>query len=402
MKIRNLLWAASFALTGVVPEIAVAQMSGDVVKIGHITDMSGLYADIDGPGGVEAVRMAVADFGGTVNGARIEVVSMDHQNKPDIAAATAREWYDRAGVDAILVGANTGAGLAVSGVAAEKKKVFFAIGVSSTSLTNESCNPYTVHYAYDSVSQGRGTAAAVMRDGGKTWYFLTVDYSFGHSLQADAEKVILANGGKVLGAAKHPLSASDFSSQIVSAQASGAQVLALANGGGDAVNSVKAASNFGLTKTMKLAGLLMFVNDINTLGLKATQGMYTTESWYWNQSPDAIAWSERFFAKFKRMPSALQAADYSAVLTYLRAIKAAGTDDADAVMAKMRDTKINDMYTKGGVLRADGRMVHDLYLTQIKSPAESKGPWDFYKQVQVIKGDEAFTTKEESRCKLWK
>jgi len=381
---------------------ASAQVSGDVVKIGFITDISGLYSDIDGNGGAEAIRMAIADFGGTVLGKKIVLVTADHQNKADIAASRAREWFDRDGVDMLIGGTNSGTSLSMSKVAAEKKKVFISIGAGTARLTNEECTPNTVHYAYDTVALAKGTGSAVVKQGGKSWYFLTADYAFGASLESDTASVVKAAGGTVAGSVKHPLSASDFSSFLLQAQASKAQILGLANAGGDTINAIKAANEFGVTKTMKLAGLLMFINDIHSLGLNLTSGMYLTDSWYWNQNDEARKWSRRYFEKMKKMPSSLQAADYSATLQYLNAVKAAGSDDTDKVMAKLKSAKINDIYAKNGYIRADGSMIHDMYLMQVKSPAESKEPWDYYKVAQTIPGEQAFTTKAESKCALWK
>lgn len=380
---------------------AQARISGDVVKIGFITDMSGLYADIDGAGGVEAIRMAIADMKGMAAGKKIEVIYADHQNKADIASAKAREWFDTQGVDLLIGGTNSGASLAMAKVAAEKKKPFIAIGAGSARLTNEDCTPYTVHYAYDTVALANGTGRAVVKAGGKTWFFLTADYAFGHSLQNDTAAVVTQSGGKVLGSVRHPLSASDFSSFLLQAQASKAQILGLANAGGDTINAIKAANEFGITQTMKLAGLLMFINDIHALGLNTTQGMYMTDSWYWNQSPEARAWSRRFFDKMKRMPSSLQAADYSAALHYLKAVDAAKTDDGDAVMKQMRATPIKDFYAQGSI-RADGRMVHDMFLLQVKSQKESTEPWDYFKVVTKIRGEDAFTKLADSKCALVK
>ena len=380
---------------------AQAQISGDVVKIGVISDLSGLYADIDGPGGVEAVKMAVADHKGMVAGKKIEVIYADHQNKADVAASKAREWFDTEGVDLLIGGTNSGAALAMAKVAGEKKKPYVVIGAGSARLTNEDCTPFTMHYAYDTVALANGTGAAVVKAGGKTWYFLTADYAFGQSLQNDTTAVVQKSGGKVLGSVRHPLSASDFSSFLLQAQASKAQILGLANAGGDTINSIKAANEFGLTKTMKLAGLLMFINDVHSLGLKTTQGMYMTDSWYWNQSPEARTWSRRYFDKMKRMPSSLQAADYSATLHFLKAVEAVRTDDAEKVVAKMKSTPIDDFYAKG-TIRPDGRAVHDMFLLQVKSPKESTEPWDYFKVVERIPGDQAFTKPAESKCPLLK
>jgi branched-chain amino acid transport system substrate-binding protein len=381
---------------------ASAQISGDVVKIGLITDMSGVYADLDGPGGAEAVKMAIADMGGNINGKKIEFIVADHQNKADIAASKAREWFDREGVDMLLGGTNSATNLSMAKVAAEKKKVFISIGAGTARLTNEECTPYTVHYAYDTVALARGTGGAIVKQGGKSWFFLTADYAFGTSLEKDTADVVKANGGNVVGNVKHPLSASDFSSFLLQAQASKAQILGLANAGGDTINAIKAANEFGVTKSMKLAGLLMFINDVHSLGLNLTQGMYLTDGWYWDQNDDTRKWSKRYFEKMKKMPSMLQAADYSAATQYLNAVKAVGGDDADKVMAQLKKTKINDMFTKNGVIRPDGRMVHDMYLMEVKKQSDSKYPWDYYKVVQTIPGDQAYLTKAESKCALWK
>jgi branched-chain amino acid transport system substrate-binding protein len=346
--------------------------------------------------------MAIADFGGSVNGKKIEFVVADHLNKADIAASKAREWIDREGVDMILGGTNSGANLAMAKVAAEKKKPFISIGAGSSRLTNEDCTAYTVHYAYDTVALARGTGGAIVKQGGKDWFFLTADYAFGASLEKDTADVVKANGGTVKGAVKHPLNASDFSSFLLQAQSSKAQILGLANAGGDFVNSVKAANEFGITKSMKLAGLLVFITDIHSLGLNLTQGMYLTDGWYWDLNDETRAWSKKFFAKTKREPTMLHAADYSATMQYLNAVKATGSDDGDKVMAQMKKTKVNDMFAKNAVIRPDGRLVHDMYLLQVKSPKESKAPWDYYKVVQTIPGDQAYMTKAESKCALWK
>jgi branched-chain amino acid transport system substrate-binding protein len=401
MKRTALALAASAVLTGFIAP-AQAQISDDTIKIGLITDLSGVYSDVDGNGGAEAVRMAIADLGGAVNGKKIQFMVADHQNKPDIAASKAREWFDQQGVDMLIGGTNSGASLAMAKVAAEKKKVFIAIGAGTAQLTNEQCSPYTVHYAYDTVALARGTGSAVVKQGGKSWYFMTADYAFGQSLERDTTEVLKKTGGQVLGSVKHPLSASDFSSFLLQAQSSKAQVLGLANAGGDTINSIKAAKEFGLTKNMKIAGLLVFINDVHTLGLNATQGMYLTDGWYWDMNADTRAWSKRYFAKMKKEPSMLQAADYSATTNYLNAVKAIGTDDSTKIMAQLRATKINDMFAKNGEIRPDGRMVHDMYLMQVKAPNESKYPWDYYKLVATIPGAQAYTTKAETKCAAWK
>jgi branched-chain amino acid transport system substrate-binding protein len=381
---------------------AQAQVSGDTVKIGFITDLSGLYADIDGPGGVEAIKMAIADMKGMVAGKKVEFVFADHQNKADVAASKAREWFDTQGVDMLIAGTNSGTALAMVKVAAEKKKPIIVIGGGTSRITNEDCTPYSIHYAYDTVALANGTGSAVTKAGGKTWYFLSADYAFGQSLQNDTTAVVLKSGGQVLGSVKHPLAASDFSSFLLQAQSSKAQILGLANAGGDTINAIKAANEFGVTKSMKLAGLLMFINDIHSLGLKTTQGMYMTDSWYWNQTPEARAWSRRFFEKMKRMPSSIQAADYSATTHFLKAVEAIKTDDADKLMAQMKAAPINDFYAQGTIRKEDGRGMHDMVLLQVKTPQESTEPWDYFKVVQKIPGEEAFTRLADSKCPLVK
>ena len=401
MKLRTIAGAmataAVFAAGG-----AQAQFSGDVVRIGFITDMSGLYSDIDGPNGAEAIRMAIADLGGNVAGKKIELLVADHQNKADVAASKAREWFDTQGMDMLIGGTNSGTNLAMAKVAAEKKKPFLSIGAGTNRLTNEECTPYTIHYAYDTVALSQVTGSQIVKNGGKSWYFLTADYAFGASLEKDASDVIKANGGTVVGAVRHPLSASDFSSFLLQAQASKAQILGLANAGGDTINSIKAAKEFGINKTMKVAGLLVFINDVHSLGLNTAQGLLVTDSWYWDKDDTTRAWSKRFFEKAKKEPSSLQAADYSVTTFYLNAVKAVNTDDADKVMAQMRKTKVNDFYAKDGYIREDGRMIHEMYLLEVKAQGESKYPWDYYKLVAKVPGDQAFLSPSKSQCALLK
>jgi branched-chain amino acid transport system substrate-binding protein len=400
--IRSSVMACGAAALTLAVHAAQARISDDVIRIGFITDMSGVYSGPDGPGGAEAIRMAIEDMGGEINGKKIELLVADHQNKADIAAARAREWFDQRGLDMLIGGTNSSAALAMSQAAAEKKKPLIVVGAGAPALTNEQCTPYTLNYAYDTVAQARGTGAAVVKSGGKTWYFLTADYAFGNALQTDTATVVQASGGKVLGATKHPLSTGDFSSFMLQAQGSGAEILALANAGTDATNAVKAANEFGVTKTMKLAGMIMFITDVHALGLQTAQGMYLTDSWYWNATDESRAWARKFFERRKVMPSSLQAADYSATLQYLRAVKATGTDDADRVLAHLRQNPLSDMYMKNGVVRPDGRVVHDMYLLQVKSPDASKEPWDYFSVVQTIPGADAFTKQAESRCTHWK
>ncbi|MGO0791048.1 ABC transporter substrate-binding protein [Herbaspirillum seropedicae] len=398
---RAALSATACALLGaaILPS---AQAAGDTIKIGFITDMSGTYADFDGQGGVEAIRMAIADAGGTINGKKVELVFADHQNKADIAANKAREWFDRDGVDMLVGGVNSAASLAMGKVAGEKKKVFISVGAGTTRQTNEECNAYTIQYAYDTTALARGTGAAITRQGGKSWYFLTADYAFGTSLEKDTSEVVKSNGGNVVGATRVPLATSDFSSFLLQAQSSKAQILGLAVAGGDVINAIKAANEFGVNKTMKLAGLLIFINDTHSLGLSLTQGMYLTDGWYWDLNDQTRAWANRYFMKMKKMPSMFQAGDASAVGQYLKAVKAVGSTDADKVMDYLRKNRINDFFTSNGVVRPDGRMVHDMYLMEVKKPSESKRPWDYYKLVQTIPGEQAYMTKAESKCALWK
>src|SRR5258708_29089299 len=345
MKMKTLARLSSFcfaAAAGAALTMGSAQAADDAVKIGFITDMSGLYADIDGQGGLEAIRMAVADFGGKVNGKPIQVVYADHQNKADIAASRAREWFDRDGVDMLIGGTNSATGLSMNTVAGEKHKVYISIGAGADTLTNEQCTPYTIHYAYDTMALAKGTGSAVTKQGGKTWYFLTADYAFGKALEKNTADVVKASGGQVLGQVRHPLSASDFSSFLFQAQSSKAQIPALANAGGDTINPIKAAKEFGLTKTMKLAALLVFINDIHSLGLETTQNLVLTDSWYWNKDETTRKWAQRYFGKMKKMPSSLQAADYSATITYLKAVQTVGSTDSDKVMAQLKKQKIED------------------------------------------------------------
>lgn len=380
---------------------STAAQAQEKVKIGFITDMSSLYADVEGKGGLVAIQMAIDDFGGKALGQPIELMSADHQLKADIAASKAREWIDTAGATMIFGGTNSGTALAIAKVAAEKKRVYFNNGAGTSALTNDQCTPYTVHYAYDTVALAKGTGSAVVDRGGKSWYFLTADYAFGQALETDTTAVIKAKGGTVLGSVRHPLNASDFSSFLLQAQNSKAQILGLANAGGDTINAIKAAREFGINKTMKTAGLLVFLSDVHSLGLKNTEGLLHTTSWYWDLNDDTRKFANAFFAKTKRMPTDVQAADYSATMTYLKAVTAAKTTDSDKVMAELKSMKIDDFFGKGQI-RADGRYVHDMYLVEAKSPAESKKPWDYLKVVQKLPGEQVFTAKADSKCPLWK
>ena len=381
-----------------------AGISDDAVRIGLLLDMSSLYADITGPGSVAAAQMAIDDFGGKVKGKPVQLVYADHQNKADIAATKAREWFDRDKVDAILDVAASGPALAVAPIAKEKNRIAVFSGPGSVRLTNDACTPVTVHYAYDTYALANSTARAVVEKGGNSWFFLTADYTFGTTLEKDATDVVTASGGKVLGSVRHPLNASDFSAFLVRAQASGAKVVGLANAGGDTINAIKGAHEFQLTKDGKqsLAGLLVYINDVHTLGLEAAQGMLLTTAFYWDRNDESRKWARRFFEKTKKMPNMSQAGLYSSVLHYLKAVDAAGTDETGAVMARMKQMPINDIFASNGRIREDGRMVHDMYLYQVKKPSESKYPWDYYKQVAVVPGDKAFQPLSASACPLVK
>jgi branched-chain amino acid transport system substrate-binding protein len=383
-------WSHVFALAGLLAGSCAAYAAGEPVVIGDIDDMSGVYADVEGAGGVEAINMAIADFGGTVLGRKISVLSADHQNKPDIGASKFREWADQQGLNLLLGGSNTGVNIAMSKVAAAKKVPFIVIGAGGASLTNADCTAYSVHYVYDTTALANGTATAMINAGGKSWFYLTADYAFGAQLQDAASKVVETHGGRNVGAVRVPLGAADFSSFLLQAQSSGAQVLGLANAGTDFSNSLKAANEFGITRTMKPAALLAFLTDIHSLGLATAQGLYLTTGWYWDLNDETRAFAKRFFAKINRQPTMDQAGVYSATLTYLKAVKAAGTTDSDKVMAQLKKDKINDMFTKGGYIRADGAMIHDMYVMQVKTPQESKYPWDYYKIIRKMSGEEAF------------
>jgi branched-chain amino acid transport system substrate-binding protein len=377
-------------------------ISGDVVRIAVLTDMSGPYSDVGGPGSVEAARMAVADFGGKVLGKSVEVVYGDHQNKADIASQTVRAWIDTQGVDMIVDANNSAVALAIAKIVTEKKRIFIAGGVGTTRLTNEECSPYVVQYIFDTYALANGTARAIVKNGGKSWFFVTVDYAFGHALEQDAANAVRAAGGNVVGQVRHPLNAADFAAFMLQAQASKAEVIGLANSGNDTINSIKSASEFGLTKSQTLAGLLVFSTDIHSLGLGLTQGMLMTDGWYWDYDDDTRKLGRRFFEKMKKMPTMTQAGVYSAVLSYLKSVRAAGTDDADAVMSELKKLKINDSFAKNAYVREDGRMMHDMYLMQVKKPSESKYPWDYYNVKAVIPAEQAFQPLSLSRCPLVK
>jgi branched-chain amino acid transport system substrate-binding protein len=401
MKRKLIAIAVATALTTATSLISAQQgkLSDDVVKIGVLTDMSGVYADYGGPGALTAAKMAVEDFGGKMFGKNIEVVNADHQNKPDIAKSVTQQWFDRDKVDMTVENLNSAVALTVQALGKEKNKITIVTGAASSRITNEDCAPDTdIHYLMDTIALSNVVGKAIVKDGGNSWFFLTADYAFGHSLEKDTGEVVKAAGGKVMGAVRHPLSTGDFSSFLLQAQSSGAKVVGLANAGGDTVNSIKAASEFGLTKKQNLAALLMLISDVHAVGLNTAQGLYLTEGWYWNMNDESRKWASRFEATMKRKPNSNHASVYSSTLHYLNAVKAAGTDDTAAVMKKMRETPINDMFAKGGKLREDGRMVHDMYLFQVKSPAESKGPWDYYNLKGTVKGEDAFQSVAAGKC----
>ncbi len=379
-----------------------AKVSDRVVKIGLLLDMNSLYADLTGEGSVAAARMAIEDFGGKVLGAPIELVYVDHQNKPDIAAAKAREWFDADRVDIIADVAASATALAAQEVARQKNRIIMFNGPGATRLTNENCTPVSVHYTYDTYALATGTGRGALKTGGDTWFFLTADYAFGHTLEKDTTEIVKAGGGRVLGSVRHPLNASDVSSFLLQAQSSKAKVIGLANAGGDTINSIKTANEFGITKNQSLAALLMFINDVHALGLNVAKGMLLTESFYWDMSEETRAWSRRYFGRMKKMPNMIQAGTYSSILHYLRAVQAAGTDETGAVMARMKSTPINDVFVKNGSIRADGRMMRDMYLFEVKQPGESKYAWDYYKLKATIPAKEAFLPAERSVCALLK
>jgi branched-chain amino acid transport system substrate-binding protein len=400
--LRGAVVATAALLAALSP--AQAQVSDDVVKIGVLTDMSSLYSDINGPGAVVATQMAIDDMGGNVLGKKIELVSADVQNKPDVAVARSGEWYDNDHVDVILGSGASSSSIATMGVAAQKKRIYLATDPASSDITGKLCNPYTVHWVYDTAALANGTGSAVVKAGGKKWFFLTADYAFGYALERDVTAVVKANGGEVLGGVKHPLNSSDFSSFLLQAQASKAQVIGLANAGGDTVNSIKQAGEFGLVEGgQNLAGLLVFVSDVNSIGLKQAQGLYLTEAFYWDLDDKTRAFAKRFAEKNNgKMPTSIQAGFYSATKRYLEAVKAAGTDNADKVMANMKSGTWDDPVFGRSYVRPDGRNMHDMYLFQVKAPADSKAPWDYYKLVHKIPAEEAFRPMDQGECPMVK
>jgi branched-chain amino acid transport system substrate-binding protein len=380
-----------------------AQISDDVVKIGVLTDMSGQFSHESGEGSVTAVRMAMEDFGGKVLGKPIELVVADHQNKGDVAAARAREWYDVGKVDMVANLINSAIALNVAQIAKEKNRIAIVNGSGSSRLTGDGCTPNSIHYAYDTYALAKGTGSALMKTGGTSWYFLTADYAFGHALEADTSAVVKSLGGQVVGSVRYPIESLDLSSFLLQAQGSRAKVVGLAGSGTVFVKAVKSAQEFGVRQSgQTLAGLLVWITDIKELGLETAQGLILTNAFYWDRDDETRAWSKRFFERMKRVPHMGDAGDYSSTMHYLRAIEAAGTDEAKAVMAKMRELPINDFFAKGGQIREDGRMVHDMYVYEVKKPSESKADWDYYKLREVIPRDQAYRPLSESQCPLVK
>lgn len=401
---KGLKKAISIAVAaGLLSSTAQAAISDDEIRIGYLADMSGTYRDLSGPGGLEALKMAVEDFGGQVNGKKIVIFNADDLNKPDVGANTVRQWIDEKNVDVVTGLVATSVVMAVNKIVEQENKLALISGSASSSLTNEYCSPNHIHWVYDTYALSNGTARAVLQEGGKDWFLLAADYAFGHALEGDLTKVIEAEGGKVVGKVRHPFPSNDFSSYILQAQGSGADVVALANAGADLVNALQTASQFGLTQSgQKLAGMVVFLNDVHSMGLEVTQGLMLTTGWYWDMNDETREWAQRYHKRMDRMPTMAQAGVYSSTLHYLNAVKETDSDDSQVVRAKMIETPINDMFAKNGVLREDGRMVHDMYLAQVKTPAESTSEWDLYKILRTIPADQAYRPLAESQCKLIK
>ena len=405
MKTKIMLSAGLLASTMILAATSGAMAQNKPLKLGAILDMSGLYADITGPGSEAAAKMAAEDFGGEVLGRKIEIVAADHLNKADLSANIARDMLDNQGVEAIIDVAASATALAASEIARARNKIIIFNGPGSIRLSNEACGPYTVHYVFDTYAQANVTGLATVKNGLDSWFFLSADYAFGQDLEKDTTAVVTKAGGKVLGSVKHPLNTADFSSFLLQAQSSKAKVVGLANAGGDTITAIKQAAEFGLTKSggQKLSPLLAFISDIDSVGLDTAQGLILAEAFYWDLNDETRAFTKRFQERNKgRVPTSAQAGVYSSVLHYLKAVKAAGTTDSAAVMKLMKDTPINDMFAKNGKIREDGRMVHDFYLFEVKKPSESKGRWDYYKLSATVPADRAFQPLEASRCPLVK
>lgn len=401
MKMLKKLMCSAVVSAMAASTAAQAAISNDEVRIGYLADMSGTYSALAGPGGLEAAKMAIEDFGGKVNGKKITIVSADDQNKPDIGANKVRQWIDVENIDMVAGMVSSAVTIAVNKVVEAKDKISIVSGSASSSITNQYCTANSVHYVYDTYALAHGTGEAVVQEGGDSWFFLTADYAFGHAMEADVTEVVKQSGGTIVGGVRHPLATNDFSSFILQAQASGAKIVGLANAGADTTNSLKTAKEFGVVQAgQKIAGLLIFLNDVHSLGLETTQGLQLTTGFYWDRTPETRAWSQRYFERTGAMPTMVQAGIYSSVNHYLNAVKAAGTDETKAVMAQMKNTPINDFFAQNGQIREDGRMIHDMYLAEVKKPSESKGDWDLYKILRTIPADKAFRPLSESQCKL--
>jgi branched-chain amino acid transport system substrate-binding protein len=397
--------ASSIALsaTAVLATAAQAEISDNEIRIGYLADMSGTYRDLAGPGGLEALNMAVEDFGGSVNGASIEVFSADDRNSADVGANTVRGWIDQQSVDLVAGLVASSVTIAVTNVLKENNGLGIVSGSAASSITNEHCTPNHIHWVYDTYPLANGTAKAVVEQGGDTWFMLTADYAFGHALEGDVTKVVEENGGEIVGTIRHPFPTNDFSSYILQAQGSGAKIIGLANAGADTVNAITTASQFGLVEGgQQLAGLLVFLNDIHAMGLESTQGLLLTTGWYWDMDEESREWAQRYFERVGRMPTMVQAGIYSSTMHYLEALAEVGTDDPMAVKEQMVATPVNDFFSRNGRIREDGRMVHDMYLAQVKAPSESTGEWDLYEILSTIPAEEAYRPLTESQCELVK
>jgi branched-chain amino acid transport system substrate-binding protein len=403
MRLVAALVSAAGLLLAAALGSAHAQQSSLPLKIGVLTDLSSVYSDIGGLGNIEATKMAIEDFGGVMFGKPIELVSADVLNKADVAASFARKWWENEGVDMIIDMPTSATALAVMELSKQYEKIVIITDAASSDITGKSCSPYTAHWTYDTYANAHAVGGAIVKNGGDTWFFITADYVFGHSIERDTSKVIEAAGGKVLGSARHPLNSSDFSSLLVQAQSSKAKIIGLANAGGDAINVIKQGGEFGIVAGgQNFAAIVMFISDVHSLGLKVAQGLIVTEAYYWDLNDDTRAFGKRFLERMKRMPTMNQASTYSATLHYLKAIQATGTRDTKTVMAKMRETPVRDVFTQNGTLREDGRMVHSMYLFQVKKPEESKGPWDYYKLLAEVPADQAFRPLRDGGCSLIK
>ncbi len=398
---KSLTAAVALTATAAMAATAQAEISDGEIRIGYLADMSGTYRDLAGPGGLEALRMAVEDMGGSINGAPIEVFSADDRNSADVGANTVREWVDTRNVDMVAGMVASSVTIAVTNVLKEHDKLGIISGSAASSITNEHCSPNHIHWVYDTYPLANGTAKAIVDQGGDSWFMLTADYAFGHALEGDVTRVVEESGGEVVGGVRHPFPTDDFSSYILQAQGSGAKIIGLANAGADTVNAINTASQFGVVQAgQQLAGLLVFLNDVHAMGLETTQGLLLTTGWYWDMDEEAREWSERYYERMNRMPTMVQAGIYSSTMHYLQAVEATGSDDTATVREYMMEQPINDFFARNGRLREDGRMIHDMYLAQVKSPADSTGEWDLYEILATIPAEEAYRPLSESQCDL--